>query len=175
PLSNLLISTHLTVDYEFKIKIVHALEEMGDLRVISNVIDWLFLRPPGKLFARKSLIKLGHNLFGDYANIISKAAGYLYKGPARDMDMVYYEISIEEDTDIVDELSIVKTGISTNLLHKVSLKKDINIYQRDGIDCTILSFNKQRLAAKNEILQRGSPPYDPSLYLKREAWKIEKS
>lgn len=162
-------------------KSAKALGEIGDLRAAGAIIDWLFGYPwfigdPREL---DSWIGAMKNLFGDYTALILKAASVKIereitrKGVKYDAGKIHYYL--RESDEAVSELCKVSTQISSNILHKVLQRKDIEVqvswscaFKRYGT----LSFEAQREMAKKELKRRGNPPYDPSAYLNEEAWKL---
>jgi len=170
-----------------------AIGEIGDLRVAEATINWLFTpkktlmghawygTPPPTWYKAPSVERPGlnyidswidamKNLFGDYTALLIKAS-----------------ISgIEEEwNEAVYKLCEISTQISSNILHKISTRKSVE-YADAVFDeekeawirkppvpvFRTESFFHQRCMAKEELERRGNPPYDPSVYLNKEAWKL---
>jgi len=166
-------------------EVIRVLGKLGDLRAAEPIISWLFMstdplyaiQDPQRL---NSLIEGIRNLFGDYTALILKASRYVeirkevtWEGHKYDAGIVHH--NVRENDEAIRELCRIPTKISSNILRKVLQKKDIEI--KVGWSCMfedygILSFENQREMAKKELEQRENPPYDPSAYLEKGAWKI---
>jgi len=160
-----------------------ALGEIGDLRAAEAVIGWLFMECLDMTSIKhKSRLNpfegaLG-NLFGDYKDLIIKALTYVQVRNAIDYgNIAHYEYGLYERDDPIRKLCEIPTQISSNILHKVSQKTDVNVelsYSSvHGYKYGTLSFESQRETAKSELKRRGNPPYDSSAYLDENAWKIQ--
>ena len=76
--------------------------------------------------------------------------------------------STSQTGDSLTKLCGVNTPISSNILHLISNKNDITESGgEDYAERTIMSFQKERRAALDELKKRGNPPYRPEEYLKR--------
>ncbi|MBN1486778.1 MAG: HEAT repeat domain-containing protein [Anaerolineae bacterium] len=97
-------------------------------------------------------------LFGDYANLISRAA-YRVLGDRRESSK-YHKLDLVE---AVYRLSKINTPVSSNILYKVSQREEY--FGASSIeDC--------KMVAHNALLQRGNPSYDASTYLNEKAWEL---
>jgi HEAT repeat protein len=136
-----------------------ALGRIGDVRAAETVIDWLFTRKPqhewpSYLFQTDDMV----GLFGGYAGFILNASVSPHE---------------KENDEAVRVLCDVKTRISSNILHKVALKNDTDLYgsmERLRFATMLRPRSLTIMAAKEELRRRGNPPYDPSAYLEKEAW-----
>jgi HEAT repeat protein len=150
-----------------------AVVEMGDVEVAGALIDWLFQSEPvletrRGVEARTERMK---HIFGDYTELVVEASAV-----SEPKDETY-EISMEA----VKKLCEINTPISSNILHKVSAKSDYLVFKgHDEINTDYpvydrTSFESQREMARNELGKRGNPPYDPKVYLDRDAWKLARA
>jgi len=152
-----------------------AIGEIGDLRAAEAIIYWLFmpkttwvnsnLERPGLIQTKGQLdswIVAMKNLFGDYTALIIKASIALWAEWAELSDKAFHKLC---------EFS---TQISSNILHKISTRKDVWCARpsEPALTKVRISFESQREMAKKELERRGNPPYDPSAYLNKEAWKL---
>jgi hypothetical protein len=147
-----------------------AVVEMGDVEVAGALIDWLFQSEPvletrRGVEARTERMK---HIFGDYTELVVEVSAV---SETKDET---YEMSMEA----VKKLCEINTPISSNILHKVSAKSDYLVFKgHDEINTDYpvydrTSFEPQREMARNELGKRGNPPYDPKVYLDRDAWKL---
>jgi len=153
-----------------RLKAAKALGKIGDIRAVEAVIKSLF-EFPSELRYSSSLI----NLFGDYTDLILKACSYRRIERSRDRDSVSYDYDLQEAIAATKRLCDIRTPISSNILLLIAKRRDIEVIS--GYSCAIeckgtLSFKSQRKIAKEELERRGNPPYEPSAYLKKEAWKL---
>ena len=167
---------------------VEALVMIGDLRAAEAIIKYLFNR--GYLesdrtrgsFQLGSCIRSRDILFGDYTTLIIDASMNIEKKEGEDTNpgSEYQNFKIHYDlcksNDAIPNLCNISTQIANNILHEVSQRKDIEVAV--AWSCIqylygTLSFQSQREMAKNELKRRGYPPYDPSAYLKKDAWKLD--
>ncbi len=170
-------------DY-IRVAAAQALFELGDSRgvdVIEDIINNLFALDTPDVF-NKSLGKL----FGDYTDYVEQAFSYK-KNIIHTGDGDVYDYSTETSYKALDELCKINTQISTNLLYKIAERKDIKdlpssaTFSVDIDDSRIwhtshkgvIGFEGQRIQARNELIQRGNPPYDPSVYLDRRSWQLK--
>jgi hypothetical protein len=111
------------------------------------------------------------HIFGDYTELVVEAAA---RSEPKDKT---YEMSEEA----VKKLCEINTPISSNILHKVSAKSDYLVFRgHDEINTDYpvydrINFEPQREMARNELGKRGNPPYDPKVYLDRDAWKLARA
>ena len=159
-----------------------SLGKTGDHRACETVINWLFMKPlhMGKLSPKLSKSKRFPSfdpLFGDYTDIIISAL--TYKQSETGPSWTHRSWTYEKNDWAVRELCKIKTPISSNILHKVIQKRDIEV-KVSYDDCefaehtrhSTLNFESQREMAKMELEKRGNPPYDPSKYLNSKSWKL---
>jgi len=174
-----------------------TLGKIGDLRAAEAIIDWLFMSGQPPLLApekelmpelRKaqelnSWIEVMKNLFGDYTALILKASMDIRTSstvyPGRNHEAGEVDHHLDESNKAIHELLSIPAQISNNILHRVSRRADIEVMtQWDKKRPEVLfgpgalSFGAQREAARKELKRRGNPPYDPSAYLDKEAWKL---
>lgn len=108
------------------------------------------------------------HIFGDYTELIMKVSAK--SEPKHET----YRISEEA----VKELCEIHTLVSCNILHKVMGKSDYLVFRgHDEINTDYpiydtISFEPQREKARNELVKRGNPPYDPKIYIDKDAWKL---
>ena len=158
-----------------------ALGEIGDLRAAEMVVNWLFrpgdpstVETPSEL---DSWIHAMSNLFGNYAPLIIKASMCIKRTTVSKgrKDTYWVDYDIQHSDEAIHGLCVISTQISNNILHRALQRKDITV----EVSCicgdsyhNTLSFKSQREMAREELKRRGDPPYDPSAYLDREAWKL---
>jgi len=174
-----------------------ALGKIGDQRAAEAIIDWLFMSGQPPLLApekelipevRKeqelnSWIEVMKSLFGDYTALILKASmdirtsSTAYPGQGYEAGEIDHHLG--ESNKAIHELLRIPTQISNNILHRVSRRADVEVMTRWNNERPevvfgpgTLSFEAQREAARKELKRRGNPPYDPSSYLNKEAWKL---
>lgn len=145
--------------------IIESLAELGDKRAASQVIDHLFKNP----LRHNEAILVSDNLFEGYTKFIIDAVSYYSK----------HFSSYYINTEAVLELCKINTTISSNILHKVANRQDIEVTIHTSDVCggryqSNLSFDPQRIIAINELNKRKNPSYDRSAYLVEEAWSMNK-
>jgi len=147
---------------DFCCSAIEDLGSIGDLRAAEGIMNWLFE------YASDYFPALGFkSLFGDYTDLILKAS---LKCPR----------SRDRSDEAIHELCGIHNQISNNVLHKICQKEDYlvekyihsDINHDYGISTKTISFESQRNTARKELQRRGNPPYDPSAYLKKDAWKL---
>ena len=163
--------------------IIGALARIGDLRAAEPIIDWLFVYRNELEFLSSDSCKYDRlampNIFGDYTDPILEAS--LLKRKRERMTIVddgrhaasYIDrkeiLDFEGSNEAFNKLCGIVTPISNNILHIISRKKDI---PRNADERMRSLFTSQRKKAIEELERRGNPPYDPSIYLSKEAWKL---
>jgi len=157
-------------DSDVRREAAEALGKIGDKRAVEAVIKSLFEFPSALRYS-SSLI----NLFGDYTDLILKACSYRCIERSRGRDRVSYDYDLQEAIAATKRLCDIRTPISSNILLLIAKRRDIEVIS--GYSCAVeckgtLSFESQRKIAKEELERRGNPPYEPSAYLKKEAWKL---
>ncbi|MCL2141518.1 MAG: hypothetical protein FWH46_01365 [Methanimicrococcus sp.] len=102
-------------------------------------------------------------------NTFIKAIGFVYSFDSAENAPV---IIHKEAVSAINRLRSVNTPATTNMLHLVSMKKDIEIKQTDatGIVMAVfkLSFAEHRRMATEELNRRSYPSYLPVNYLKND-------
>lgn len=182
-------------------KAAEALGKIGDLQAAEPIIKSLyecffnvrtgenacnFFESEEEMYSWSSSLV---NIFGDYTKLI--AASLFFQRKTQDYHkLVIYDTMIRGETGLaydydflqtnkaIEKLCEISTQISTNLLTKISQLEDMklqvsfsfDVLCRSGFD--VLSFQPQRRIAKEELMRRGNPPYDPSAYLDKDAWKL---
>lgn len=164
---------------------IESLAKIGDLRAAEEIVEWFFKNLVQETKIGKEIQSWKRTLrplFADYTDLILKACAYTQS--VRDMGFgeavdEKYKYDTTQSNEAIHKLCEIPTQISSNLLHKVSVKKDIKVrttyYDSDfghGEEEGVLSFENQRAMARQELERRGNPSYDSSVYLKKEAWKL---
>lgn len=158
-----------------------ALSRIGDPSATECVIDYLF-----SFSFPIDIMKSMENLLGDYSSLIVKAAyvevlrGYTDSGSTTEIDdSTNYSYKLDTALKATKELCRIPTKITGNILWVISnredrevLKERVGGWARDWNEFEILSFESQRKIVKKELSQRGNPPYEPSAYLDKKAWKL---
>ena len=162
-----------------KERIVQALIKIGDLRAADTIINYLFtFAGPVDLKEFNSWFEALQNIFGDYTALILKASKIISRNTTKltmFRDGEEFNYNVRQSTEAVDQLCNISTPISSNILYKILQKKDISVLLRwycDFSDDSTLNFESQRYMARKELNRRGDPPYDPSVYLNKSAWKL---
>jgi len=151
--------------------IVAALINIGDIKASHRILFHLFNH--GESCGDIS------RMFGDYSKLIEDLS-YLQStvvssdaglGGTRH-DYQYFK---EKCDRALNRLCGIKTPIANNLLRLISQKRDIEV--TESVICgnsstCILSYKDQRNTAEDELKRRGDPPYDESVYLNSQAWKL---
>jgi HEAT repeat protein len=178
PLSRILLDD----DWKTQQDTVFALGKIRDFRSAQAIIDWLFSEYPALVirthqFNIPRYIDSMRNLFGEYASLILKASGIkeeIIPSPGKE-DSGRYNHDLKENEEAIQELCKINTQISSNILHKISQRRDIKVtisWSCNFFNEGNLSFESQREIAINELKRRGNPPYDPAAFLSEEAWKL---
>lgn len=196
-----LVQALMDEDEDARQEAAKTLGKIGDTRAADAIINWLFMNPLKKrrwrytqhtygssntqsgteedpqIFWKKAL----KNLLGDYTDLVLKAFKYT-EFEDTSVGITHeshdsYEYNLSESDKAIRKLCEISTQISTNILHKISQKRDIEVEVSYDSSCSqssydTLSFESQRKVAKKELERRGNPPYDPSAYLKKENWKL---
>ena len=154
-----------------------ALFSMGELVAAEAVIDWLF--ESGNPY---DLVKYySREFLGDYTDYILRASSsYMNQeripvNPTAEAIWMECQYELWGSNGAIQRLCEIRTQVSSNILHKVAQKRDVQVEKflyETSVEFTTLSFDLQRRMAQSELESRGNPPYDPSVYLKKEAWKI---
>lgn len=116
-------------------------------------------------------------LFGDYAPLIRDAVYGVES--TRTWCKTYSKMSYScyRGSSAIRELCNLGTPLSTNILHLLKQKRDIQVvdnFYEDGLrDLRGLSFQHQRDLAASELAARGNPPYAPRVYFDSKNWVIK--
>jgi len=144
---------------------IKGLGRIGDQRAAHFVVE--------RLFAMQ-LKDYGYadfkNLFGDYTEIIVDICSD--RGHWR-----YYTSCSQESDPALEKLCAISTPVSTNILHLVAKRKNIEVVVSEGFcqqppTLREMSFEAHRQKATQELRKRGNPLYDESAFLDKEAWKL---
>ncbi|MDR2943815.1 MAG: hypothetical protein LBU81_01805 [Methanosarcinales archaeon] len=102
-------------------------------------------------------------------NSFIKAIGFTYSYESGENTPI---LSHKEIAAAINRLRSANTPTTSNLLHLISRKKDLEITQTDPagnvISSFTLSFEEHRRLALDELERRGFPAYNPVNYLKQE-------
>jgi HEAT repeat protein len=160
-----------------------ALGEIGDARAVKPLLEALMsvTRWEDRFICNDAgWIKASGNLFGDYTELILKAAGGITRHSDTDYNeenITTYDYDISEKINAVNELCRINTPVSNIILKNISTKlRDMTVICVSGGvmhgDRIRLDFEPIRQRARQELAQRGNPAHDDSLYLTKEAWKM---
>lgn len=166
-------------DSKIRTNAARALVLLGNPKAREAILDFLF--GPVAVGCLDNCEKAIRGLFGDYTPLIlaalrfNRTYGKTYedvKYPSHD-----YEYDLSMCNKAVSHLSKIETPIATNILYKISQREDIEVVvhwtsARFPSTYGTLSFREQRELAKKELARRGNPPYDHSVYLGEESWKL---
>jgi hypothetical protein len=169
----------LLIDTEPKSRkaFIIALFKLNDLRAAEVLVNALFQNPEFTKNELSGSFEYMKNIFGGYAGLIFDAACSHY-----DFHIVNqkdrhgdYQYDLTKNNAAIEALCKLRTTISSNILHKVAQKNDIEI--KIGYSCIYavtgkLSFEVQREMAKNELQIRGNPPYDRGAFLEKRLWRL---
>ena len=145
---------------------------------LSDVIEWSFRRifnaygigytaqyTEKMLLGIKELVSFDAPVMNSYIRAIGFAYSY-------DSGEDKPNISHKETAAAINRLRSVNTPATSNILHFISRKKDLEITQTDVsgnvISSFMLSFEEHRKLALDELERRGLPAYSPMNYLKQE-------
>lgn len=172
------------------IPILWALCEIGDRKAIEAIVDWIF--SVGQLLPMYvttpiSIIKISENefrpispsnlirmfvsqetlqkLLGKYTDLILDIFTWVHTIESGQWDI------ISKCNKAIQSLCMIKTPISSNILHKVS-KIDSVCVDWIGYDKSYIDFEPFTQMAKDELKHRDNPRYDPAVYLNQDAWRI---
>jgi hypothetical protein len=163
-----------------------ALCEIGDRKATEAVVDCIFrvgrLVPTwagamitfqGKPISPPELIRtivppaVLPKLLGEYTDLILNIFAWRPTGAKQ------YDVS--RCNEAIQRLCMIKTPVSSNILHKVAKIGGVSVYSHWGAEfhtLQYLDFKSQRQMAKEELKRRGKPRYDPSAYLRKDAWRL---
>lgn len=157
-----------------------ALGKIGDARAVEPLVQLLFKWQPnlGQLSdaspvdnpLQKALLEIAPNSIVPIQIIQDAidASGYehLYYGHENDPG----RLSLEKSNAAVNRLCEIKSPMTSNLLWLISKKRNFSVNMSScGVYGVMeeVDFSKQRQMATEELARRGSPPYDPSAFLKK--------
>jgi len=159
-----------------------ALGGIGDPKASELVIDRLIMNPwevdvPQGVDLWAEALR---NLLGGYAIPVLKASSSIrskavttWEGSKYSHGEISYDLG--ESDDAVRDLCGTSTRVSSNILHRISQRRDVQVQTSWSCDFAYygtLSFARQRKMAGRELERRGSPAYDPSAYLEEGAWEL---
>jgi hypothetical protein len=144
----------------------------SDPEVFDAIFKWLLntFHP-----LSQSTITLLKTFCPDYSDILIDLRTYeiktrvTYNGNEHNS---YDETLMNQSTE---KLCGIKTPVSSNLLHIITMRKGISITLSRGCMDTIhgyLEWEIQKEMALHELKERENPIYDPKLYLEPKAWQI---
>jgi len=121
------------------------------------------------------------DIFLDYTAIILQACAYRlvqresgYDKGGHSWEKWSHDTS--DSTAAVKRLCEIDSKVSANILHIiVRCKRDLSVtvgYHCDFTSTGSLSFEHEREMARRELERRGSPPYDPAIFLDPRAWHL---
>lgn len=163
--------------------------EKAEARSRSHLVEYLF-RYPKRYFTAGASFGFDHEeyrfedseeylsdvsfyspVFIDFTEIILKLAGY--KSFISDYDFHY---PLEENLASLAQLCGIKSKVADNILHLVVNRADIQAYKSaneyGGLYPGVVSLDKLRKAAAEELQKRGNPNYDSSVFSSEENWKL---
>ncbi len=147
-----------------------ALEKLGDARAVAPLLECMFANPDSTMEQEvKALSKMASssNLTEEIIRIAAEAAEFktsFYEGRGDDPSE-YREYS----NRAVKKLCSNKSPLVANILILISQRNDISVTMYSGLGDRSeewVALHEQRQVATNELARRGSPPYDPSAFLK---------
>lgn len=155
---------------------VRALGKIGDARAIVTLLEYLFANFEDikcSLGEKEIWVRALHKLAPN--STVTKqimrdalvAAGY---------DYIYWaeDISLKRSDAAVRRLCEIESPVTSNLLWLISKKRNIRVTLATGCEDSwekVVDFSRQRQMATDELVRRGSPPYDPSAFLKSSEQK----
>ena len=102
-------------------------------------------------------------LFGDYAEVVRKLAviEYVKEGDIMESRRIY---RLAPCLAAVEYLCGIETKESSNLLHMVAIRKDVDVFDFHRLEYEVkykkLDFDAHRIMAKRELDKRNNPPYE---------------
>jgi HEAT repeat protein len=171
---------------------VIALCQIGDKRAAEPLLEYLIKNPSyyqdsksgDDSFADRDTMCATYenlsNIFGQYTTLIADIVT-LRVEVISSMEVFYhtdYKYDNAKAETSVLELCCINTKISDNILNLLRLLKDTEFpsyysttYYGDGYNYKIISFDKIRKMATEELENRGNPSFEPSVFLIEEEWK----
>ena len=183
-------------------KAAEALGQIGDLLaaepIIDSLYDYFFDVETGEtaciFFTSEADVQSWSsslvNLFSDYTDIIARSL--LFQCETKEWHMIEsdnamirgktglaYNYDLFEAHKAIEMLCGIFTKISSNLLIKISQLKDPTLKSvfnfaafTTPTEYSVLTLDPLRRIAEEELMRRCNPPYDPSAYIVRDAWKL---
>lgn len=161
--------------YRFDSHMVKLLVLNGDRRVAEDILSYIYVCQP-----RWPPRDLEH-IFGDYTNLIietirdGQSSTDLWDGTW--VVETHYSYDLSYSNMALQKLCDIYTPVADNLLHKMVNKSDKKVLLSKDLgynyEYSTLSFKEQRQIAREELIKRGNPPYNPSIYLSDDKWKIK--
>jgi hypothetical protein len=145
---------------------------------LSDVIEWSFKR----IFDSYGIgytAKYTEEMLSGISDLVSfeaavmnsfiKAIGFAYNYESGENKPA---VSHKETAAAINRLRSANTPATSNILHLISRKRDLEVTQTDPSGAVIssftLSFEEHRRLALDELERRGFPAYNPVNYLKQE-------
>ncbi len=163
-----------TDTYDSRVRVtIQSLGQFSDRRACAPLIEFLFRSIDDGYALQRDYFQPLHNLFEDYTRLITDLIGYTpqYKkvfDPASYSQMdAFCGCIVKKNQEALDQLCSINTLVSNNLLHQISNFQSLTMFE-----VCKPSFDGLGRKAKEELIRRGNPPYNPSVYLDAAAWKI---
>ncbi|OVE79991.1 hypothetical protein BVY01_01070 [bacterium I07] len=129
----------------------------------------------------------GPFVFGEYSSLVFAATSYeRHKMSHGVRNAIKYDV--ESSIAAVKDITQIQSPTSNNLLIHLSQIQDVKVvtgssevqYSQENVSGTShstgkLSFKRQRDMAAKELVRRGSPKYDSSVYKEENCWSIPKN
>jgi len=124
----------------------------------------------------QSTIELLKHHLHDYFDILFDLRTYEIKVKTTYKGDQYQYTNEDLMTQATKKLCEIKTPVSSNLLHLITMRKGISVTV--SLTCGLtrddnLDWHTQKGLAIHELRERGNPMYDSSLYLEPKAWQIK--
>jgi len=156
---------------------IKALGKTGDARVIEAILEWVYAvpRPEGIKDLKASedaLLSLAA-----HSTLTPEVASAAIKASSFSGERSYGDISPTDKAALdraasdraLETLCSIDSPVTSNILHYITKKKDVWISIDSGCveypKHAKLSFAAQRQTASEELERRGSPAYDPRVFL----------
>lgn len=174
------------------IPFIWALCEIGDRKATEDVLNWMFrverIAPvlPGsfgtpllyqeKLLSHSDIIRkcipptVLPKLLGDYSDLILDTFAWELVSFSEEPDSI--QVDVSRCSGAIQRLCEIKTPISNNILHMISKIDSFNVCYQHESETAYVDFEPFQQVTKEELKNRGNPPYNPSTYLEEEMWKL---
>jgi ribosomal protein L40E len=153
--------------------IIQSLAQIGDRRACEPIIEVLFRSLDEGYAWQRDYFQPLHHLFADYTELITDVIGFAPEYMTIGVnygsytDRVLRECNVERNQKALDQLCNINTPVSNNILNL------INNFQAMTLDKICKPhFDGLGRRAKEELIRRKNPRYDPSEYLETKAWMI---